>query len=445
MDTDGGSVPLRVEFNATSSTDPDGTIVSYAWTFGDGEVASHAQVAHTYDAAGLFVVELTVRDDRGDVDSAKDTVYVSSRAGTGENSIQGTVWFDRDLDDVRDPQELGLSRFIVFLDEDTDGEIDSGEPLVFTGGDGAYRFEGLDGGRSYRVTQALPFGWSNTLPGAPQSGPARSPGRWTPASSTGPAAIINGEETGIEGFPFQVALILKDFDFQFCGGTLITSQWVLTAAHCVEERFPDEVEVLIGTADLEQGGERYAVTAIRVNPVFRQAASLDSDVALILLDRPLLSPRVYLQTPDQEALAAPGITATVIGWGQTEGGGQPTRLRRVDIPIISNAQCNDLAGEIYGLITAATICAGGVNLQKGPCFGDSGGPLLVTFQDGWMQVGIVSFAVGRQACGDLPAAFARVSALLDYVTSVVPIEKSGAYTVDWSSGPVAQVDFANYH
>ena len=80
---DAGPAPLAVTFDARSSTDPDGTIASYSWTFGDGGSASGAEVSHTFNQAGLFQVELTVVDDRGGADSTKDSVFVSSPPGPG--------------------------------------------------------------------------------------------------------------------------------------------------------------------------------------------------------------------------------------------------------------------------------------------------------------------------------------------------------------------------
>jgi PKD repeat protein len=428
-----GTAPLTVSFDASASSDPDGTLVSYAWTFGDGSAGAGVQIVHTFTDAGFFQVSLTVRDDRGGSDSAKDSVFTSSPPGSGSNAIEGIVWYDRDLDGGKDADEAGLARFEVFLDANENGERDQGEALTFTDSGGAYAFNGLDGDGGYTVSQALPFGWSNTTPGPL----ALSPPAWPRA----PARIIDGVETPIEPFPFQVALL--DGDHQFCGGTLVNSLYVLTAAHCVDDRVGGEFDILIGTNDLVSGGERVGTTAVRTHPSFN--SSLDYDVALVRLERPLLRPRVFLQTPDQPSLSLPGDTATVIGWGQTDDGGQPTVLRRVELPIITNALCSEIAGEVYGLIGLRTICAGGRDLGKGPCYGDSGGPLLTYFGSTWSQIGIVSFTAARDRCGDVPGAFSRVSELLAYIISVARIEASGVHVVDWSSGPTARVDFGNFH
>ncbi|HEX6590017.1 MAG TPA: S8 family serine peptidase [Longimicrobiales bacterium] len=73
---------LACSFNGSGSTDPDGTIVAYAWTFGDGTSASGATASKTYAAAGTYTVTLTVTDDDGATDSQTATVTVTSSTGS---------------------------------------------------------------------------------------------------------------------------------------------------------------------------------------------------------------------------------------------------------------------------------------------------------------------------------------------------------------------------
>ncbi len=76
-----GDPPLRVAFDASASTDPDGLIVSYAWSFGDGSPGeAGAQVSHTYQVAGSFTATLTVRDDDGASNSASRLIQVGQQA-----------------------------------------------------------------------------------------------------------------------------------------------------------------------------------------------------------------------------------------------------------------------------------------------------------------------------------------------------------------------------
>lgn len=438
LDVDRGQAPLEVTFDASASSDPDGSLVSYSWEFGDGGTATGVRVTHTFDGAGVYEVELTVKDDRDGEATASDGVTVASPAGTGPNIIRGTVWFDRNMDEAMGGDERVLEGFVVFLDLDADGAYDNGEPLTFTAADGTYEFAGLDPDRSYSVSQILEFGWSSTF-----AGPS-APG--TGALPSDVAAIVNGEDASIEDFPFQVALRTSDSQFQFCGGTLINSRYVLTAAHCVFGAPASEIEVYAGSADLNAGGEQITVQAVRSHPEFGQ--TIDYDVALLRLDGSHLRPRVYLQHPGEPAYSTPGDTATAIGWGQIGSGtdGQDTDiLQRTTLPLITNDECDKVAGAFFASITERVICAGAERLGRGVCFGDSGGPLLVPYEESWMEVGISSFLVNRDQCGNIPAAFARVSALYDFIVAVARIEDSLAYEVDWSEGTTARVDFGNFH
>ena len=438
VDVDRGQAPLEVSFDGSASSDPDGNLVSYEWTFGDGGTASGVRVTHTYDGAGVFEVELTVRDDRDGEASDEGRVTVASPAASGPNIIQGTVWFDRNMDEVMDGDERALEGFTVFLDLDGNGTYDNGEPLTFSAADGTYEFAGLDAGRSYTVSQILEFGWTSTFagPSAPPSG----------ALPPDVAAIVNGENADIEDFPFQVALRTSETQFQFCGGTLVNSRYVLTAAHCVFGAPAGEIEVYAGSADLNTGGEQIKVQAVRSHPEFGQ--TIDYDVALLRLEGSHLRHRVYLQSPGQPEYSNPGDTATAIGWGQIGEGtdGLDTDiLQRTPLPLITNDDCGRIAGFLFGSITDRVICAGAERLGRGVCFGDSGGPLLVPYEDSWMEVGISSFLVNRDQCGNIPTAFARVSALYDFIVAVARIEDSLTYEVDWSEGTTARVDFGNFH
>jgi sugar lactone lactonase YvrE len=69
-----GPVPLTVAFDGSGSKDPNGTIISHSWDFGDGTGATGAKVSHTYGTPGSFVVRLTVRDDSGATATATKTV-----------------------------------------------------------------------------------------------------------------------------------------------------------------------------------------------------------------------------------------------------------------------------------------------------------------------------------------------------------------------------------
>ena len=252
----------------------------------------------------------------------------------------------------------------------------------------------------------------------------------TPSST--PEPIINGQPADITEVPWQVALvnahIADDFDAQFCGGSIISDRWILTAAHCLIGKNAADVDVLAGVTTLGQAGSnRISVQQIVNHPSFN-AATFENDIALLRLSTPLTLSNANTQMIalpyDQEASTWPAAStsAVVSGWGNTTtaGSSYPTDLMAAVVAVLADPDdpsCGSYPGtEFY---PALMLCAAELILGKDSCQGDSGGPLAVEVGDSWTLAGIVSWGYN---CADpaYPGVYTRITQYLSWIEDHVP-------------------------
>lgn len=237
--------------------------------------------------------------------------------------------------------------------------------------------------------------------------------------------VVGGEPVDPGSYPWMAAIVRKHdsdtFDGHFCGGSLVSKNYVLTAAHCVSNELgvPKNLQlypydVVLATTVLGERVEpalRIAVKNIIVHP--------DYDVALLKLERDTTVKPIQIVAPGTR-LAAPGTMATVTGWGQTtQNGDRSKTLMKVTVPIVSSPVCKRAYSVYDG---QHELCAGLKQGGKDACKYDSGGPLFVKRRVGqrnrFMQVGIVSYGRGC-ALPEKYGVYERVSAAYDWVVDTI--------------------------
>ena len=228
--------------------------------------------------------------------------------------------------------------------------------------------------------------------------------------------IIGGSAAPTATYPWMVSVKGKDGG-HFCGASLIDAQWVLTAAHCVEEESAAGIQVTIAEYDQDKaddGEQTLDVSAIYLHQQYGD----DHDIALLKLSKVSDKTPVTLADATFMTNLASGTELTTIGWGLTRDGDNSsaaTVLQQVNVPLYDQAQCKTNYGTLNIAITDNMVCAGLEAGGKDSCQGDSGGPLFVQSGGSMVQLGVTSFG---EACAKakFPGVYTRVAAYRDWIT-----------------------------
>ncbi|KAL9982381.1 hypothetical protein ACROYT_G004414 [Oculina patagonica] len=202
--------------------------------------------------------------------------------------------------------------------------------------------------------------------------------------------IVGGDQAQKDSWPWQ-AVLASPGGSQFCGGSLIHEQWVVTASHCVEGSDASQIVVRMGAYKITDIAQELQVEKIIKHESYHR----------------LCVPLARHRAPKTEDQSKPWRWGTL-----SSGGSQPDYLQEASVPIVSQGKCKEAYGEsnIHDSMICAGLDAGGVDA----CQGDSGGPMVCEFNGKWYLEGATSWGHGCAAAGKY-GVYAKVRYLKTWV------------------------------
>jgi trypsin len=238
------------------------------------------------------------------------------------------------------------------------------------------------------------------------------------------SAVVGGRDASPGEYPSVAEITFGPF---LCTGTLISQTWVLSAGHCSSvtgaavaspASWPAAaINVRIGGVS-QNDGETVPVRQVFVHPDYLLTDGYD--ISLLELTRASAQTPTQVAGPGERSIWTAGTMETIVGWGTTEEGGDlPDNLQEAEVPITTDAYCDNAYG---GIDEATMVCAGFPQGGVDTCQGDSGGPMFGRTAGGALRVvGATSWGEGCARPGK-PGVYARVadSTLRPWIASHTP-------------------------
>ncbi|KAJ3652937.1 hypothetical protein Zmor_018860 [Zophobas morio] len=243
----------------------------------------------------------------------------------------------------------------------------------------------------------------------------------TPQSLPKPR-ILNGQQATLGQFPWQVAILTINSllnQTTFCGGALISEEWVLTSAHCIDGSVYSVV--YSGTVDLNdpQRTLSLAETHIVHENFTVDFFSYEYDIGLIKLNEPLIFDETTKSISLAEEELEAGTEVTISGFGHTsgeDGNDTNTLLNYIVVPTMNTSECGRY---LYEADTPGIICTffnnGDDSVIYNPCIGDGGSPLVVDAGTNPVHVGSFSFLSSFGCDASYPAAHTRTASYREWI------------------------------
>lgn len=238
--------------------------------------------------------------------------------------------------------------------------------------------------------------------------------------------IVGGDEAIPGEIPWQVVFLEKVNKIVFCGGSLLSEEWVITAAHCVEGK-QGSFFIRVGEHDVSkmEGTESdHGIEEYHIHPRYNSQRSLyNHDIALLKLKKPVIlfdyAVPICLGSKDfTENLLQSAENSLVSGWGRLRYGGiESNVLQKVELPYVDRIKCK---GSSTDSISRFMFCAGYSTVRKDACQGDSGGPHATRYKDTWFLTGIVSWGEECAKEGKY-GIYTRISKYMAWITNITRI------------------------
>jgi secreted trypsin-like serine protease len=227
--------------------------------------------------------------------------------------------------------------------------------------------------------------------------------------------IFNGTRAGVGQFPWQAALYVHAEPPLFCSGSIISEEWILTAAQCLVGA--ESATVLAGFMDLSNQGQVIAQVAESSEVILHQdydPDAFDNDIALIKLQTPLTFNVDVVPIALAEDFLENGIDVRVSGWGASSDADSSLSrfLSYVDLVAIRNSDCIAIYGNV---IVDSMVCAQARAMLKGACLGDGGSPLVVNADISPVLVGLVNFISPNGCESGYPTGFTRIASYRNWI------------------------------
>ncbi|XP_065258555.1 serine protease 27-like [Emys orbicularis] len=243
-------------------------------------------------------------------------------------------------------------------------------------------------------------------------------GCWEP----GLGRIMGGQDAKKGNWPWQVSV--QEDGAHICGGSLISAQWVVSAAHCFNRSLPDSAyRMNLGEYQLSNPSPTQIsspVNRIIIHPNYNESTDI-ADIALVQLTEPVTFTDEIrpISLPGPPTQFPAGDVCWVTGWGRTGSAYTlplPQTLQEVQVPLVDVSTCREHYGECSLGIEEDMLCAGSLGVSRDSCKGDSGGPLVCPRNGNFLLAGIVSWGANcTDSSTPSPGVYTQVSFYANWI------------------------------